>query len=103
MLRDGTEQSSVGGSPSPRSMLAGSKESKGGSPSPVCAGSNIHMNRSPSPGWSDHDMHGSDSDSSDSDSDDRRSEMRLFQLVHAANDGNEDAARILQEMGFTQS
>ena len=79
----------------------------GGSPSPACAGSNIHMDGSP--GFSeskekkDQDMLDSDSDSSDSESDVRRSEMRLFQLVHAANDGNEDAARFLQEMGLTRS
>ena len=51
----------------------------------------------------DQDMLDSDSDSSDSESDVRRSEMRLFQLVQAANDGNEDVAQLLQEMGLTRS
>ena len=98
----------MGGSPG-LVQCADPKESMGGSPSPVCAGSNIHMDGSPSPGFSeskekkDQDMLDSDSDSSDSESDVRRSEMRLFQLVHAANDGNEDAARFLQEMGLTRS
>ena len=75
----------------------------------VCWRSNIHTDGSPSPSFfeskekKDQDMLDSDSDSSDSESDVRRSEMRLFQLVHAANDGNEDAARFLQEMGLTRS